>query len=379
MLLSLGMLMLSATQIYTIFTVQLLAFLNPLPVEADIAAYSFDNKTETFDDLPARFGYRLPSDGLKGFLIGARPENACVPIEPPPRDNLTGAFIVLIKRYDCNFDVKVLNAQKAGFKAAIVHNVDSDDLISMGSNDLDIMKQIDIPSVFVSEETANSLKEDYTFEKGGRVVLLPDFSLPLEYYLIPFLIIVGICLILIVVFMITKFVQDRRRARRSRLRKDQLKKLPIHKYKKGDSYDVCAICLDEYEEGDKLRVLPCSHAYHSKCVDPWLTKTKKTCPVCKQKVVPSQGDSDSDSEEGDSGPDENEEVSESTPLLRSLASTSAHSFGTISGASPSEQDQESSEYDEELDSSDSEQEVTVETVVVQMQRPCAEDPDAPQA
>ncbi|XP_070688077.1 E3 ubiquitin-protein ligase RNF13 [Pempheris klunzingeri] len=372
MLLSLGMLMLSATQIYTIFTVQLFAFLNLLPVEADIAAYSFDNKTENFDDLPARFGYRLPSDGLKGFLIGARPENACEPIEPPPRDNLTGAFIVLIKRFDCNFDIKVLNAQKAGYKAAIVHNVDSDDLISMGSNDLDVMKQIDIPSVFVSEETANSLKEDYAYDKGGHVVLMPDFSLPLEYYLIPFLIIVGICLILIVVFMITKFVQDRHRARRSRLRKDQLKKLPIHKYKKGDNYDVCAICLDEYEEGDKLRVLPCSHAYHSKCVDPWLTKTKKTCPVCKQKVVPSQGDSDSDSE-GESGPDENEEVSESTPLLRSLASTSAHSFGTMSGASRSEQDQESSEYeDDELDSSDSEEEVTVETVVVQMQQPCSE-------
>lgn len=375
MLLSLGMLMLSATQIYTIFTVQLFAFLNLLPVEADIAAYSFDNKTENFDDLPARFGYRLPSDGLKGFLIGARPENACEPIEPPPRDNLTGAFIVLIKRFDCNFDIKVLNAQKAGYKAAIVHNVDSDDLISMGSNDVDVMKQIVIPSVFVGEETANALKDDYLYDKGGHLVLMPDFSLPLEYYLIPFLIIVGICLILIVVFMITKFVQDRHRARRSRLRKDQLKKLPIHKYKKGDNYDVCAICLDEYEEGDKLRVLPCSHAYHSKCVDPWLTKTKKTCPVCKQKVVPSQGDSDSDSEEGDSGPEENE-VSESTPLLRSLASTSAHSFGTMSGASRSEQDQDSSEYeDDELDSSDSEEEVTVETVVVQMQQPCSEGQD----
>lgn len=30
-----------------------------------ILQYSFDNKTENFDDLPARFGYRLPSDGLK--------------------------------------------------------------------------------------------------------------------------------------------------------------------------------------------------------------------------------------------------------------------------------------------------------------------------
>lgn len=49
----------------------------------------------------------LMMSSLQGFLIGARPENACEPIEPPPRDNLTGAFIVLIKRFDCNFDIKV--------------------------------------------------------------------------------------------------------------------------------------------------------------------------------------------------------------------------------------------------------------------------------
>ncbi|XP_034852776.1 E3 ubiquitin-protein ligase RNF13 isoform X3 [Mirounga leonina] len=343
MLLSIGMLMLSATQVYTILTVQLFAFLNLLPVEADILAYNFENASQTFDDLPARFGYRLPAEGLK-----------------------------------------VLNAQRAGYKAAIVHNVDSDDLISMGSNDIDVLKKIDIPSVFIGESSANSLKDEFTYEKGvvpvihdvsfptasstkGHIILVPEFSLPLEYYLIPFLIIVGICLILIVIFMITKFIQDRHRARRNRLRKDQLKKLPVHKFKKGDEYDVCAICLDEYEDGDKLRILPCSHAYHCKCVDPWLTKTKKTCPVCKQKVVPSQGDSDSDT---DSSQEENE-VSEHTPLLRPLASVSTQSFGALSESRSHQNMTESSDYEdddnEDTDSSDAENEVSAHSVVVQLQ------------
>ncbi|NWW92232.1 RNF13 ligase, partial [Rhynochetos jubatus] len=369
MLLSIGMLMLSATQIYTIVTVQLFAFLNLLPVEADILAYNLENGTQTFDDLPARFGYRLPAEGLKGFLINSKPENACEPIAPPPlRDNSSSAFIVLIRRLECNFDTKVLNAQRAGYKAAIVHNVDSDDLISMGSNDIEALKKIDIPSVFIGETSANALKEEFTYEKGGHVVLIPEFSLPLEYYLIPFLIIVGICLILIVIFMITKFVQDRHRARRNRLRKDQLKKIPVHKFKKGKyEYDVCAICLDEYEDGDKLRILPCSHAYHCKCVDPWLTKTKKTCPVCKQKVVPSQGDSDS---ETDSSQEENE-VSENTPLLRPLASVSTQSFGALSESRSHQNGTESSEYEEDdndnIDSSDAENGANEESVVVQLQ------------
>lgn len=358
----------------SLWTVHVFAIAYLLPVNADILAHSADNVSKSFEDLPARFGYRLPSDGLKGFLVTSKPENACEPITPPPleKDNTSSSYIVLIRRLDCNFDVKVLNAQKAGYKAAIVYNVDSDDLISMGSNDVDILKKIDIPSVFIGEESAKIMREQFTWDKGAYIELKPDGNLPLEYYLIPFLIIVGICLVLIVIFMITKFVQDRHRARRNRLRKDQLKKLPIHKFKKGDEYDVCAVCLDEYEEGDKLRVLPCSHAYHCKCVDPWLTKTKKTCPVCKQKVVPSQGDSESDS---DSSQEDND-VSENTPLLRPVPSASTQSFGAISEShspqsiveSSDDDDEEEDEDDDDADDSDSsDEEHNTGTVVVQLQ------------
>lgn len=52
---------------------------------------------------------------------------------------------------------------------------------------------------------------------------------------------------------------ERRRLRRHRLPSSSLKKIPISKFKKGDPYETCAICLEDYQEGEKLRLLPCNH------------------------------------------------------------------------------------------------------------------------
>ncbi|KAG2494928.1 hypothetical protein HYH03_006863 [Edaphochlamys debaryana] len=48
----------------------------------------------------------------------------------------------------------------------------------------------------------------------------------------------------------------------------------------GETKRLCAICLESYEEGEKIRVLPCAHRFHMTCVDQWLSN-RRFCPLCK--------------------------------------------------------------------------------------------------
>ncbi|EXB82630.1 RING-H2 finger protein ATL46 [Morus notabilis] len=60
--------------------------------------------------------------------------------------------------------------------------------------------------------------------------------------------------------------------------------LPVFLYKEimglKEPFD-CAVCLCEFTEQDKLRLLPlCSHAFHIDCIDTWLL-SNSTCPLCR--------------------------------------------------------------------------------------------------
>ncbi|KAF5175931.1 Ring-h2 finger protein atl16 [Thalictrum thalictroides] len=68
--------------------------------------------------------------------------------------------------------------------------------------------------------------------------------------------------------------------------------LPVLQFRKGEgiedaekrSYFECAVCLNEFQDEEKLRVLPsCSHVFHIDCIDIWL-QSNANCPLCRSSI-----------------------------------------------------------------------------------------------
>lgn len=49
----------------------------------------------------------------------------------------------------------------------------------------------------------------------------------------------------------------------------------------GSSIDpaTCSVCIESFAENENVRILPCSHIYHQRCIDPWLLNKSGTCPL----------------------------------------------------------------------------------------------------
>ncbi|KAB1200444.1 RING-H2 finger protein ATL73 [Morella rubra] len=74
----------------------------------------------------------------------------------------------------------------------------------------------------------------------------------------------------------------------SGLKKKEMVALPTSSYSNSgsspSSASSCAICLVDFSEGDKIRVLPkCDHRFHVACIDKWLL-SHSSCPTCRHRL-----------------------------------------------------------------------------------------------
>jgi len=71
------------------------------------------------------------------------------------------------------------------------------------------------------------------------------------------------------------------------LDKETLESFTVVKYDKEKSKNLdselkkCAICLEEFDDGEDVKFLLCLHRFHQACIDPWMEK-HTTCPICKK-------------------------------------------------------------------------------------------------
>ncbi|KAJ7979884.1 RING-H2 finger protein [Quillaja saponaria] len=64
--------------------------------------------------------------------------------------------------------------------------------------------------------------------------------------------------------------------------------IPVIQFKKQSKTDSgeseCAVCLNEFQENEKLRIIPnCSHVFHIDCIDVWL-QNNANCPLCRTSI-----------------------------------------------------------------------------------------------
>ncbi|KAK8941115.1 hypothetical protein KSP39_PZI009888 [Platanthera zijinensis] len=243
---------------------------------------------------PALFAVPINASDICGPLHAADPLEACSALStnfssPGRNDSNTGNRFVLIRRGKCSFDRKVRVSQAAGFRAAIIFDIEqSKYLISMKGNP----EGIHIHAVFVSMSSGQTLQE-YAYGQG-ECCMGPLTEENFESMLVmSFIAVVAIISAIVVIACARYWLIPRivvRRRRNSFLDRSQVEIIPHFTFRRTHSnrnhaVKTCVICLEEYQDGQRIRRLPCHHDFHSACVDSWLTNWGTFCPICKFQLL----------------------------------------------------------------------------------------------
>ncbi|XP_048412592.2 E3 ubiquitin-protein ligase znrf3 isoform X2 [Stegostoma tigrinum] len=197
---------------------------------------------------------------------------------------------------------KAKRAVQRGATAVIFdvsENPDAIDQLNQGSED-----PLKRPVVYVKGVDAVRLMNIVNKQKVARARIQhrpprqPTEYFDMGIFLAFFVVVSLVCLVLLIKI---KLKQRRSQSSMNRMAVQALEKMETRKFKSkckapregscaasdtlsSSSTSDCAICLERYVDGEELRVIPCTHRFHKKCVDPWLLQ-HHTCPHCRHNII----------------------------------------------------------------------------------------------
>ncbi|XP_073003149.1 receptor homology region, transmembrane domain- and RING domain-containing protein 1-like isoform X2 [Typha latifolia] len=248
-----------------------------------------NNVSLSFEDMEATFAPVIKGSGICGVLYIAEPIDACSQLTNKVVEGSLSPFVLII-RGGCAFDDKVRSAQNAGFGAAIVY--DDEDRGVLVSTVTGTSHGICIHAVFVSRASGEVLMK-YAGRSDVEFWIIPTLeNSALSIMAISFTSLLVMSAVLATCVFVRRHCMRSEQPRVSNTREfhgmssQLVKAMPSLVFtsvlEDNCTSRTCAICLDDYNIGEKLRILPCHHKFHAICVDLWLTSWRTFCPVCKQ-------------------------------------------------------------------------------------------------
>lgn len=284
--------------------------------------------SESINDL-AYFGLFGNVSAIEGNLVShlGQPQPAsslslaCGPIVLPVNTTFSRGSIALVARGTCAFSDKAYHCGRAGFKGVVIVD-DSGSAVppmmvitsSPEPNDY-VYVVSTVTTIAVTMSTGQyfaALVNEFPsirlqISVGSAVGTQPGETLPntTSSFLGRVIIFMGSLIAIVAAIMCFYYIRLRRRfahhhhhhgeqpAFPDETRVEVLKvleRIPTRTFllplQPVDENEIpaCAVCLNNFANGELLRILPCGHELHRECVDPWL-QSHHTCPLCKDNIL----------------------------------------------------------------------------------------------
>jgi len=257
-----------------------------------------------YDHVTAAFGVQLSKSSYERSapLVAIKPENGCGDIENVA--DIEGA-IVIIKRGQCEFFTKAWKvASYGGIGLVVGGNTNGNmlfrsKLLRMSKSSWE-KREVDIPCLFISKPDYNSATEAISQAPTGSIfaTISAEGEFPIDNFwnnpglniAVTYIFLVSASVVLVWVFpRILKRLKQRIVRRQVRGIPEVFFSSDLLGVKKLNNEHLtnacCPVCLENFKEQTKIKLLRCDHGFHPKCIEPWIRDYSDTCPICRGTVL----------------------------------------------------------------------------------------------